>query len=98
MVSSHTCIIVSCTFLKLKAYLLHFGCFARILSMRLFCLFSGCGRLWVTDGIWKTQFAHCMFAVEVSVIIAQIEEKNASLILRNYQRKKAIIKLCFQLP
>ena len=26
---------------------------------------TGCGRLWVTDGIWKTMFPHCMFRVEV---------------------------------
>ena len=26
----------------------------------------GCGRLYVTDGIWKTVFPHCMFRVEVS--------------------------------
>lgn len=29
---------------------------------------KGCGRLWVTDGIWKVAFPHCMFRVEVSVI------------------------------
>ncbi len=28
---------------------------------------SGCGKLWVTDGIWKTVFPHCMFRVEVCV-------------------------------
>lgn len=26
----------------------------------------GCGYLWVTDGIWKTVFPHCMFRVTVS--------------------------------
>lgn len=26
---------------------------------------TGCGQLWVTDGIWKTVFPHCMFKVEV---------------------------------
>ena len=27
---------------------------------------AGCGRLFITDGIWKTVFPHCMFRVEVS--------------------------------
>ena len=30
-----------------------------------FPTFAGCGHLWVTDGIWKTVFPHCMFRVEV---------------------------------
>ena len=30
------------------------------------CKRRGCGHLWVTDGIWKTVFPHCMFRVEVS--------------------------------
>ena len=25
------------------------------------CKARGCGKLWVTDGIWKLQFSHCMF-------------------------------------
>ena len=25
----------------------------------------GCGKLWVTDGIWKLNFAHCMYHVQV---------------------------------
>ncbi|KAK6169667.1 hypothetical protein SNE40_020669 [Patella caerulea] len=25
------------------------------------CKARGCGKLWVTDGLWKLQFAHCMF-------------------------------------
>lgn len=25
----------------------------------------GCGKLWVTDGIWKTVFPHCMFRMKV---------------------------------
>ncbi|XP_064393011.1 uncharacterized protein LOC135340449 isoform X3 [Halichondria panicea] len=28
------------------------------------CKKRGCGQLWVTDGIWKTVFPHCMFKVE----------------------------------
>ena len=39
----------------------------------LFDLIAGCGSLWITDGIWKTVFPHCMFRVEVSyniIIIA----------------------------
>ena len=31
-----------------------------------FDLIAGCGSLWITDGIWKTVFPHCMFRVEVS--------------------------------
>ena len=27
----------------------------------------GCGNLWVTNGIWKTVFPHCMFRVEVGI-------------------------------
>lgn len=28
-------------------------------------MFIGCGHLWVTDGIWKVVFPHCMFRVVV---------------------------------
>ena len=31
-------------------------------------LILGCVRLWITDGIWKTVFPHCMFHVEVTCI------------------------------
>lgn len=30
-------------------------------------LLTGCGRLWVTDGIWKIVFPICMFRVEVLI-------------------------------
>ena len=38
--------------------------------LHVYCIMSsftclGCDRLWVTDGIWKTVFPHCMFRVEV---------------------------------
>ena len=28
--------------------------------------YPGCGKLWVTDGIWKLTFPHCMYQVQVS--------------------------------
>ena len=28
----------------------------------------GCGKLWVTDGIWILNFSHCMYQVKVSCI------------------------------
>ena len=35
-----------------------------------FILFmKGCGRPWVTDGIWKLQFPHCMFRVQVYLFL-----------------------------
>ena len=37
------------------------------IALWLFHLLVGCGSLWVTDGIWKTVFPHCMFKVEVHV-------------------------------
>ena len=30
---------------------------------------TGCGQLWVTDGVWKTVFPHCMFKVEVCPVL-----------------------------
>ncbi len=29
---------------------------------------TGCGTLWVTDGIWKVNFPHCMYRVEVAML------------------------------
>ena len=29
------------------------------------CQARGCAKLWVTDGIWKLQFAHCMYHLSV---------------------------------
>lgn len=29
-------------------------------------LIVGCGELWVTDGIWRLNFPHCMYQVKVS--------------------------------
>ena len=34
-----------------------------------YTIYTGCGRLWVTDGIWKLAFPHCTFRVEVSIIL-----------------------------
>ncbi|KAL5500077.1 hypothetical protein EMCRGX_G011577 [Ephydatia muelleri] len=31
------------------------------------CKDRGCGRLWVTDGLWKLTFAHCMHEVKHTV-------------------------------
>ena len=37
-----------------------------VVDMTYLLLFSGCGKLWVTDGIWKLTFPHCMFKVKVN--------------------------------
>ena len=35
----------------------------------MFNLYAGCGKLWVTDGVWKLAFPHCLYHVEASHII-----------------------------
>ena len=31
---------------------------------------TGCGQLWITDGLWKLTFPHCMFPAKMEVDIA----------------------------
>ena len=33
--------------------------------VRVLC--TGCGNLWITDGIWKLTFPHCMFPAKMTV-------------------------------
>ena len=33
----------------------------------------GCGELWVTDGIWRLNFPHCMYQVKVYVTCKNTE-------------------------
>ncbi len=50
---------------KVNVNRLHHPCHGRQLFEQNLHLFIGCGHLWVTDGIWKTTFPHCMFKMEV---------------------------------
>jgi hypothetical protein len=46
-------------------------------------MYTGCGRLWVTDGIWKTVFPHCMFRVEVNTLMEYVHPQ---LMSHNYMQ------------
>lgn len=46
--------------------LLHYAFIMRVLVIGMLIFFiTGCGNLWVTDGIWKLSYPHCMYQMKV---------------------------------
>ena len=59
----------------------------RLMQEWYFCIYycqfthsTGCGTLWVTDGIWKLTFPHCMHSVKVCYQVIKLKVDNALLI------------------
>ena len=56
----HTCIHIVCVCVYLHIRLL-------LMYIVYIMVTLGCGSLWITDGIWKLTFPHCMYKCKVSI-------------------------------
>ena len=48
----------------------------RSLPLTIKQLYTGCGKLWVTDGIWSLSYPHCMYKMKVYIYSVMYNHNN----------------------